>query len=78
MTLMPQSTNSRTTNRLAENMRQPSPSLLPGLGQSQPDIPANTASVLLASDVAVMSKRYEQFMLFDQEKSKFMSVGIGD
>jgi len=59
-------------------MSELSPARLLGLGQSQPDTPTNAASILLDSDLAVMTKRFDQYMVFDQEKSKFMSVGAED
>ncbi|KAH9877815.1 hypothetical protein J1614_003032 [Plenodomus biglobosus] len=45
---------------------------LDGLGQSQPTTPITPASVSGDSDLACLSKRYEQVMIVDREKTKFM------
>ncbi|KAF2851548.1 hypothetical protein T440DRAFT_448823 [Plenodomus tracheiphilus IPT5] len=46
---------------------------LHGLGQSHPATPATPAIISRDSDLAFLSKRYEQFLLFGQEKTKFMN-----
>ncbi|CAO2655243.1 Nn.00g103070.m01.CDS01 [Neocucurbitaria sp. VM-36] len=49
----------------------PSP-FLHGLSQKKPSTPASPGSTAHDSELATLNKRYEQFVLYDQEKSKFM------
>ncbi|KAF1847003.1 uncharacterized protein K460DRAFT_51679 [Cucurbitaria berberidis CBS 394.84] len=49
----------------------PSP-FLNGLGHKKPSPPASPRSTPQDSELATLNKRYEQFVIYDQEKSKFM------
>jgi hypothetical protein len=44
-----------------------------GLGQ-KPASPVSPGTIDRDGDLATLNKRYEQFMLYDQERTKFMKV----